>query len=138
MQGIHAFRRDRTCQIIKYNLWSTRLHPHPTLIKKMKTYLELEGMLGPRSKIQSQQNQSRSAQPITNPLVRSEAKATDKRKKLISTKRYKVQVVAKPESTPKASNMIMQMSTTAPSTTRNLEKGNASQGSSSSNNPSTT
>ena len=46
-----------------------------------------------------------------------------------------MQVVAKPESTPKASNMIMQTSTTAPSTTMNLEKGNPSQGSSSSNNP---
>ena len=57
MQGTHMFRRDRTCQIIKCNLWSTRLHPHPTIIKKMKTYLELEGKLGP--KIQPQSNQVR-------------------------------------------------------------------------------
>ena len=135
MQGIHMFRRDRMCQIIKYNPWSTRLHPHPTLIKKMRTYLELEWMLGPKSKIQSQQNQSTPAQPITSPLVRRAAKTTDKRGKLIPTKRYKVQVVTKHESTPKASNMITQMSTTAPSTTMNLEKGNQSQGSSSSNNP---
>ena len=135
MQGIHMFRRDGMCQIIKCNPWSTRLHLHPTLIKKMRTYLELEGKLGPKSEIQSQQNQSRPAQPVTNPLVKREAKATDKRRKLIPTKRYKVQVVAKPESTPKTSNMIMQMSTIAPCTTMNLEKGNPSQGSSSSNNP---
>ena len=90
MQGIHTFRRDRMCQIIKCNPWSTRLHPHPTLIKKMRTYLELEGKLGPKSKIQSQQNQSRPTQPITSPLVRREAKAIDKRRKLIPTKMYKV------------------------------------------------
>ena len=89
MQGIHMFRRDRTCQIIKCNPWSTKHHPHPTLIKKMRIYLELEGKLGPNSKIQSLQNQSRPAQPNTNPLVRREAKATDKRRKLIPTKRYK-------------------------------------------------
>ena len=135
MQDMHTFRRDRKSQIIKCNPWSTKLCPHPTLIKKMRTYLELEGTLGPKSKIQSQQNQSRPAQLYTNPIVRREAKVTDKRRKLIPTKRYKVQVVAKPESTPKTSNMIMQMSTTVPNTTMNLEKGNPSQGSSSSINP---
>ena len=61
MQGIHMFRRDRTCQIIKCNPWSTRLHPHPTLIKKMRTYLQVEGKLGqkPKQQPQSQQNKSR-------------------------------------------------------------------------------
>ena len=90
VQGVHMFRRDRTCEIIKCNPWSTGLHSHPTLIKKMRTYLELERKLGPKSKIQSQQNQSRPTQPKTNPLVRRKAKATDKRRKLIPTKRYKV------------------------------------------------
>ena len=36
MQGTHTFKRDRTCQVIKCNPWSTRL-PQPTIIKKMKT-----------------------------------------------------------------------------------------------------
>ena len=94
MQGIHTFRRDRTCQIIKCNLCSTRLHPHTSLIEKMRTYLELEGKLGPKPKIHSQQNQSRPAQPNTNLLVRRETKATDKRRKPIPTKGYKVWVVA--------------------------------------------
>ena len=74
MQGIHMFRRDRTCQIIKCNPCSTRLHPHPTLIKKMRMYLELEGKLGPKSRLQHQlqqnQNQPRPTQPSTNPLIR--------------------------------------------------------------------
>ena len=89
MQGIHTFRRDRICQIINCNPWSTRLHLHPTLIKKMKTYLELEGKLGPEAKIPPQQNQSISTQPNTNPPVRREAKANEYRRKLIPFKRYK-------------------------------------------------
>ena len=62
----------------------------------MKTYLELEGKLGPIP--QPQSNQSRPAQPDTNPHVRKETKATEKRKRLIPTKKYKVKVVARPNS----------------------------------------
>ena len=49
MQGTHVFRRDKTSQLIKCTPWSTRLHPHPTIIKKMRTFLELEGKLGLKS-----------------------------------------------------------------------------------------
>ena len=49
MQGTHIFRRDQTTQLIKCTPWSTRLHPHPTIIKKMKTFLEVEGKMGPVS-----------------------------------------------------------------------------------------
>ena len=92
VQGIHTFRRDRMCQIIKCNPWITRLHPHPTLIKKMRTYLKLEGKLGPKHKQQpqSQQNQSTPSQPSTNSLGRKGTKTNDKRRKLIPTKIYKV------------------------------------------------
>ena len=96
MQGTHTFRRDRTCQVIKCNPWSTRLCPHPTMIKKMKTYLELEGKLGP--KFQPQSDQLKPTQPITNPHMRKETKATEKRKKLTPIKKYKVKVMEKPES----------------------------------------
>ena len=142
MQGIHMFRRDRMCQIIKCNPWCTRLHPHPTLIKKMRIYLELEGKLGPKpkQKTQPQQNWSRPTEPSTNPLVRRGTKTSDKRRKLIPAKRYKVQVVAKPVPTPKASNMTMQTPKTIPITMINLEKGklqgNSPQGGSSAGNPS--
>ena len=95
MQGTHMFRRDRTYQLIKCNPWSTRLCPHPTIIKKMKTYLELEGKLGPKP--QPQSNQLRLPQPDTNPQVRKESKAREKRKRLIPTKKYKVKVVARPD-----------------------------------------
>ena len=45
MQGTYMFQRNRTSQIIKCAPWSTRLHPYPSLIQKMKTSLELEGNL---------------------------------------------------------------------------------------------
>ena len=96
MQGIHMFRRDRTCQIIKYNPWNTRLCPHPTIIKKMKTYSELDGKLGPE--LQPQTDQSRPIQPNTNPHIRKETKAIEKEKKLIPTKKYKMKVVTRHES----------------------------------------
>ena len=47
MQGMHIFRRDRTTQLIKCKPWSTRLCPHPNIIKKMKTFFEVEGRMGP-------------------------------------------------------------------------------------------
>ena len=90
MQGTHTFRRGRTCQVIKCNPGSTRLCPHPTISKKMKTYLELEGKLGPKP--QPQSDQFRPPQPDTNPHVRKDPKATKKRKRLIPTKKYKVKV----------------------------------------------
>ena len=48
MQGIHTFSQDRTFQVIKCNPWSTKLHPYPSLVRKIKTYLELEGEPGPK------------------------------------------------------------------------------------------
>ena len=46
MRGIHTFRRDQTTQVISCNPWNTRLHPYPSLIQKIKNYLELEGKPG--------------------------------------------------------------------------------------------
>ena len=46
MRGIHTFRRDRTTQVISCNPRSTRLCPYPSLIRKMRKYLDLEGKLG--------------------------------------------------------------------------------------------
>ena len=43
---MHIFRRDQMTQLIKCTPWSTKLHPHPTIIKKMKTFLEVEGKMG--------------------------------------------------------------------------------------------
>ena len=87
MQDIHMFRKDRTSHIIKCNPWSTKLCPYPSLIWKMKTYLELEWRLCPKSRSQPQlqqtqpqqtkpqqthmqPNQLRPAKSSTNPMVK--------------------------------------------------------------------
>ena len=77
MQGTHIFRRDRTTQLIKCTPWSTRLHPHPTIIKKMKTFLEVESKMGP---IPTSSSQFRPLLPDTNPNIRKD-KVTEKRKR---------------------------------------------------------
>ena len=117
MLGTNMFRTDRTCQIIRCNPWSTRLCPHPTIIMKMKTYLKLIGKLGP--KLQPKTDQSRPAQPHTTPHIRKETKAIEKRKKLIPTKKYKVNVVARPKS--KTSNATAQPPITTSNVPTNLE-----------------
>ena len=96
MQGTHIFRRDRTTQLIKCTPWSSRLCPHPTIIKKMRTFLEIKGNLGPIP--QSASNQYRPPQPDTNPNVRKATKSTEKRKRVAPTKRFKANIARKPNS----------------------------------------
>ena len=77
MQGTHIFRRDQTMQVVKCTPWSTRLHPHPTIIKKMKTFLGVEGKMGPTS---SPDSQFRPPLPSTSPNIRKDS-AVEKRKR---------------------------------------------------------
>ena len=77
MQGMHIFRRDRTMQLIKCTPWSTNFCPHPTIIKKMKTFLEVEGKIGPIP--QPTINQYRPPQLDTNPKVRKDNAAGKER-----------------------------------------------------------
>ena len=53
----------------------------------MRTYLELEGKLGPKP--QPQTNQFRHPLPNTNPQKIKESKATEKRKSLSPNKKFK-------------------------------------------------
>ena len=77
MQGTHIFRRDWTTQVMKCTSWSTRLCPHPTIIKKMKTFLEVEWKI-PTS-------QFRPLLPDTNPNIRKD-NATERRKRAVPKK----------------------------------------------------
>ena len=95
----------------------------------MKTYLELEGKLRPKP--QPQSDQFRPPQPDTNPPVRKDSKATKKRKRLIPTKKYKVKVVARPDS----SNVTMQPPLTNPKAPVNSESQRPSTGCTPRNNP---
>ena len=94
MQGTHIFRRDWTMQVIKCTPWCTRLCPHPTIIKKMKTFLEVEGKMGPAP---APPNQFRPPLPNTNPNIRKD-NAAEKRKRAVS-KRFRP-VAPKPTSMP--------------------------------------
>ena len=78
MQGMHIFRRDRTTQLIKCTPWSTKLCLHPTIVKKMKTFLEVENKMGPI--IPAPVNQFRPPLPETNPNVRK-SDTTEKMKR---------------------------------------------------------
>ena len=88
MRGIHMFRRDRTTQVISCNPWGTRLHPYPSLIRRMKTYLELEGKLGPKPKPQPQ------LQPYTS--TPSHDRNSSTRKTLVPKKMEKKSRVRSP------------------------------------------
>ena len=84
------------------NPWSTRLHPYPSLIRKMKTYLELEGKVGPKPRPQPQtQSQPCISTPSqnNNSLTRKTPRpkmANRRRTRAPAKRRYKVMVIAKP------------------------------------------
>ena len=108
MQGTHIFRRDQTMQVIKCTPWSTRLHPHPTVIKKMKTFLEVEGKMGPAP---APANQFRPPLPNTNPNIRQD-NAAEKRKRA-APKRFRLAApklttmhLPLPEAPPKSKNDV--------------------------------
>ena len=86
MQGTHIIRRDRTTQLIKCTPWSTRLCPHPTIIKKMKTFLEVENKMGP---IPTPGSQFRPPLPDTNPNIRKD-NVTEKRKRATCKKKFRL------------------------------------------------
>ena len=83
-------------QLIKCTPWSIRLCPHPTIIKKMKTFLEVEGKMGPIP--QPASSQYRPLQPDTNPKVRKD-NTVDKRKRAVPTKRSRPSAAPKPSET---------------------------------------
>ena len=95
LQGMHIFRRDRTMQLIKCTPWSTRLYPLPTIIKKMKTFLEVEGKMGP---IPQPASKYRPPQPDRNPKVRKN-NAAKKRKRAAPMKRIRTSAAPKPSET---------------------------------------
>ena len=47
MQGTHIFKTDRMTQLTKCVPWTTKLCLHPNIIKKMRTFLEVENKMGP-------------------------------------------------------------------------------------------
>ena len=89
MQGTHIFRRDRTMQLIN----APHGAHHPTIIKKMKTFLEVEGKMGPIP--QSASSQYRPLQLDTNPKVRKDICCGEK-KEGSAHKRFRPSAAPKP------------------------------------------
>ena len=106
MQGTHIFRRDQTMQVIKCMLWSTKLHPHPATIKKMKTFLEVEGKMCPTP---APASQFRPPLPNTNPNIRKD-NAVEKRQRAVpkrfrpATPKPTTTCLPLPEAPPKPKN----------------------------------
>ena len=86
MQGMHIFRRNRMTQLIKSTPLSMRLLPYPTIIKKMRTFLEVENTMGPIIPVPA--NQFRPPLPETNPNIRKNDTA-EKRKKATPKKKFR-------------------------------------------------
>ena len=93
--GTHIFRRHRITQLIKCTPWSTRLCLHPTIIKKMKTFLEVEGKMGP---IPTPGSQFRPPLPDTNPNIRKDT-VTEKRKRATPKKNFRPAMPSLPQCT---------------------------------------
>ena len=86
MQGMHIFRRDRTIQLIKCTPWSMKLCPHPTIVRKMKTFLQVENKMG--LIILAPFSQFRPPLPETNPNLRK-SDSTEKRKRATPKKKFR-------------------------------------------------
>ena len=86
MQGMHIFRRDRTTQLIRCIPWTTKLCLHPTIVKKMKTFLEVENKMGPI--IPALVSQFRPPFSETNPNFRK-SETTEKRKRPTIKKKFR-------------------------------------------------
>ena len=108
MQGTHIFRRDRTTQLIRCIPWTTKLHPYPTIVKKMKTFLEVKNKMAPV--IPALVSQFRPPLPESNPNIRK-GNTTEKRKRATPKKKFRpatpratVTCPPLPEAPPKPSN----------------------------------
>ena len=86
MQGMHIFKRDRMTWLIRCMPWTMKLHLHPNIIKKMKTFLQVENKMGPI--IPAPVSQFRPPLPETNPIIRKDDSA-EKRRRASPKKRFR-------------------------------------------------
>ena len=124
MQGTHIYKQDRTTQVTKCIPWTTKTHPHPTIIKKMRTSLEVENKMGPTIQMPIPNSQFRPTLPETNPNFNKndnvEKRKTAMRKKKFrpATPRIAAMHPPLPQAPPKPSNNTMINSNNIPTTIR--------------------
>ena len=85
MQGTHIFRRDRMTQLVRCMPWTPNLRLHLNMVKKMRTFLEVENKMGPI--IPALANQYRPQLPEMNPNVRK-GNATKKRRTVTPKRKF--------------------------------------------------
>ena len=95
MQGTHLYKRDQTTQVTKCLLWTNNIQPHPTIVKKMKTFLEVENKMGTMIQSSMPNNQTRPPLPITNPNVNRSDNA-DRRKTIMPKRKFRPVTAANP------------------------------------------
>ena len=130
IQGMHIFRRDRRTQLIKCTPWTTKLCLHPTIVKKMKTFLIVENKIGPR--IPALVSQFRPPLPETNLNIRKGG-TTEKRKRATPKKQFRpatpratathpplLQAPPKPSNSASLATVIVREDTPRPSTGKML------------------
>ena len=88
MQGTHLYKQDRTTQVTKCVPWTNNIHPHPNIIKKMKTFLEVENKMGPSIPTSMLDSQFRPLLPETNPNICWTDKV-EKRKTILPKRKFR-------------------------------------------------
>ena len=83
---MHIFRRDRKTQLVRCMPWTPNLCPYPNMVKKVRTFLEVENEMGPI--IPALANQYRLPLPETNPNVRK-GNATEKRRTVTPKRKFR-------------------------------------------------
>ena len=73
-------------QLVRCIPWTRNLHPHLNMVKKMRTFLEVENKMGPI--IQALANQYRLPLPEMNPNVRK-GNATEKRRTVTPKRKFR-------------------------------------------------
>ena len=112
MQGTRLYKQDRTTQVTKCIPWTTKIHPHPNIIKKMKTFLEVENKIGPSIPTSTTNSQFRPLFLETNPNIHRTDKVekrrtiSPKRKFRPVTSRVTTTCAPLPQVPPKPSNKV--------------------------------
>ena len=113
MKNIHTFRKDHTTQVISCKPWTSRLHPYPSLVRKVQTYLELKDQNADHTNLSSNLSvRPPTFSPQKAPVFRKPIDKKKKRSKQPNRRQFKVRVIKKPLPPPSTS-IIAKPTTTA-------------------------
>ena len=96
MQGTHLYKRDQTMQVTKCVLWTNNIRLHPTIIKKMKTFLEVENKMGTTIQTSMPNSQFRPSLPETNPNV-CRSDIVERRKTITPKRKFRPGITDNPK-----------------------------------------